>query len=427
MEEEILTTKPSPTKKPKKKNKGRRYAINLILILLVTIGYTTYSLWGSLNEVMQAISSPTADYAYLIVILALILGYYFLDGLILFFFARLYTTSYKLHRGFANAFIGQFYASITPSGSGRQFAQVATYHKQGVNYSAGASIMVMHYILYQVVLIFFGLLSIIINIDIFVNAAPLSVFEMSMPLWLFALIGFLVSGGIIVFMLLVSLSKKLHTFMINKGIDFLAKIKLVRNPKESKTKFTITTENFRIELRRLQSNIPATVAIILMFIVKFLLFYSISYFVGVMLDPTQASFPTYIMSLTRTSFLQMIIGVIPIPGGAGITEYLYEVLFLPVFGDPILTKAIQLVWRTVTFYSGLLVGGFVAALYRSSMQDLVDEETGQVKTFSDLQMETFAERKISSDTAYETSKLSLKEIQRRLTKDKDTKKRKNKE
>ena len=144
-----------------------------------------------------------------------------------------------------------------------------------------------------------------------------------------------------------------------------------------------------------------------------------------MLDPSQASFPTYIMSLTRTSILQMIIGVIPIPGGAGITEYLYEVLFLPVFGDPILTKAIQLVWRTVTFYSGLLVGGFVAALYRSSMQDLVDE-TGQVKTFSDLQMETFAERKISSDTAYETSKLSLKEIQRRLTKDKHIKKRKKK-
>lgn len=420
MEQEIVTAQPTPLKK-KKKNKGRRYAINLVLILLVTIGYTTYTLWGSLNEVMQAISSPTADYRYIAAVLGLILGYYFLDGLILFFFARLYTPTYKLHRGFANAFIGQFYASITPSGSGRQFAQVATYHKQGVNYSAGASIMVMHYILYQVVLIFFGLISIFLNIDMFFSARDLQIFNINMPLWLFALIGFLVSGGIIAFMLLVSLSTKLHVFMIEKGIDLLAKFKLIRNPEAKKTQFTITTENFRIELRRLQSNVPATVMIILMFIVKFLLLYSISYFVGVMLDPSMANFGTYMMSLTRTSFLQMIIGVIPIPGGAGVTEYLYEVLFLPVFGDPILTKAIQLVWRTVTFYSGLLVGGFVAALYRSSMQDLVDEETGQVKTFADLQMETFAERKLSSDTAFETSRLSVKEIERRLSKDKPKK------
>lgn len=419
MEQEINKETPLVKPKTKPKSKGKKYAINLVLILLVTLGYSTYTLWGSFGEVLAALQSPSANYNYAYVILALILGFYFIDGLILFFFARLYTRTYKLHRGFANAFIGQFYASITPSGSGRQFAQVATYHKQGVNYSAGASIMVMHYILYQLVLILFGLVSILMNISIFIGAEPLTIFGLNIPLWLFAVIGFIVSGGIIVFMLLASLSKKLHKFMIDKGIDFLAKIKLIRNPQERKKSLTINTENFRIELRRLQSNFPATVAIVLMFIIKFVLLYSISYYVGVMLDPNLASFGTFISSITRTSFLQMIIGIIPIPGGAGVTEYLYEVLFLPVFGgDLILTKAIQIIWRFVTFYSGLLVGGFVAAFYRSSMEDLVDPDTGKIKTFADLQMETYAERKISSDTAYETSKLSLKEIEKRLKSDK---------
>ncbi len=410
--------------KPKRKNKGKKYAINLVLILLVTIGYSTYTLWGSFGQVLDALRSPTADYNYAYVLLGLIAAYYFLDGLILFFFARLYTRTYKLHRGFANAFIGQFYASITPSGSGRQFAQVATYHKQGVNYSAGASIMVMHYILYQIVLIVFGLVSILMNINIFIDAAPLTILGIDVPLWLFAVLGFVISGGIIVFMLLASLSKGLHKFMINRGIDLLAKIKLIRNPQERKKKLTINTENFRIELRRLQSNIPATIAIVLMFIIKFMMLYSVSYVVAIMLDPNLASFTTFISSMTRTSFLQMIIGAIPIPGGAGVTEYLYEIIFLPVFGDIFLTKAIQIIWRFTTFYSGLLVGGFVAALYRSSMEDLVDEDTGKLKTFADLQVETYAERKLSSDTAYETSKLSLKEIQRRLHADKEKKKRK---
>ena len=425
MEQELQLEAPEKKAKPKVKGRGRKYAINLVLILLVTLGYSTYTLWGSFSEVLAALQSPTANYDYAYVILALIVAYYFLDGLILFFFARLYTRTYKLHRGFANAFIGQFYASITPSGSGRQFAQVATYHKQGVNYSAGASIMVMHYIIYQIVLIVFGLISIFININIFIESPPLHIFGLSIPLWLFAVIGFLVSGGIIVFMLLASLSKKLHKFMIQRGIDLLAKIKLIRNPEEQKKKLTINTENFRIELRRLQSNFPATVMIVIMFVIKFILLYSISYVVAIMLNPAFASVGTYISSLTRTSFLQMIIGVIPIPGGAGFTEYLYEVIFLPVFGgDVILTKAIQIIWRFVTFYSGLLVGGFVAALYRSSMEDLVDQDTGKLKTFADLQVETYAERKLSSDTAYETSKLSLREIQHRLKHDKGKRRKK---
>lgn len=416
MEEELIKTKED--KKKKTKNKTSKYILNLVLILLLTVGYSTFTLWDTFDDVLNALRSPLANYDYAYLILLLLLGFYFIDGVILFFFARLYTRTYKIHRGIANAFIGQFYANITPSGSGRQFAQVATYNKQGVNFSAGASIVVMYYILYQIVLIIFGVLSVLFNIGIFIDSPPLTLLGVNIPLWLFALAGLVISGSIIFFMLLLSLSRRLHKFMIEKGIDILAKLKLIRNPEMRKKKMTISTENFRIELRRLSSNIPATIAIVFLFILKFFFLYSISYVVGIMLDPSLATPGVFFATITRTSFLQMVIGIIPIPGGAGVTEYLYEVMFLPIFNnDLILTKAIQMVWRFATFYSGLIVGGFVAALYRSSMEDLIDPDTGRIKTFTDLQAETFAERKVSSDTAYETSKLSLKEIRNRLGKD----------
>ncbi len=423
MEQEKLSNQ-NVEKKKKVKNKTAKYVTNLVLILILTLGYSTFTLWDTFDDVVRALQSPNANYDYAYIIVLLLLGFYFIDGVILFFFARLYTRTYRLHRGIANAFIGQFYANITPSGSGRQFAQVATYNKQGVNFSAGASIVVMYYILYQIVLILFGIISVVFNVNIFINSPPLNLLGVNIPLWLFALAGLVISGSIIFFMLLVSLSKKLHKFMIEKGIDLLAKIKLIRNPESRKKKLTISTENFRIELRRLSSNVPATIAIVVLFIAKFLLLYSISYVVGVMLDPSLGTGATYFATITRTSFLQMVIGIIPIPGGAGVTEYLYEVMFLPIFNnDLILTKAIQIIWRFATFYSGLVVGGGVAAFYRSSMEGLVDPETGKVKSFIDLQVETFEERKISSDTAYETSKLSLREIRSRLGKDKKGRKR----
>lgn len=418
MEENIVLKEESTIKKKKGKNKTTRYLLNLVLILVLTVGYSTFTLWNTFGEVLAALQSPQANYNYAIIIVLLLIGFYFFDGVILFFFARLYTRTYKLHRGIANAFIGQFYANVTPSGSGRQFAQVVTYNKQGVNVSAGASIVVMYYILYQIVLIIFGLISVLFNIRMFIESPPLNLLGLNVPLWLFAVAGLFISGSIIFFMLVVSLSRKLHAFFIEKGINLLAKIKLIRNPEQRKKKLIISTENFRIELRRLSSNIPATIAILVLFIFKFICLYSTSYVVGVMLDPTLATPSIYFASLTRTSFLQMVIGIVPIPGGAGVTEYLYEVMFLPIFNNEIgLTRAIQIIWRFATFYSGLIVGGFVSALYRSSMEDLIDPSTGKVKTFTDLQVETFAERKISSDTAYETSKLSLREIKARLAKD----------
>lgn len=416
-----IVTEPLETQPKPKKKKKKNHFLNIVIILIITLGYSIYSLWGSFDDVLSALQSPTANYYFFIVLLVIILIYFFIDGLILFFFARLYTSTYRLHRGIANSFIGQFYASITPSSSGRQFAQVVTFNKQGITVSTSASIVVMYYIIYQLVLIVFGLFSMAVNFeDFFLKGATILFLGLQIPLWVFALAGFGVSATIVIVLLLASLSKKIHHFVINNLIGFLGKIKLVRNPELRKKKLMITTENFRIELKRLSSNIPATIMISVLFVIKFTLFYSISYFVALMLDPSLSGFGIYIQSLTRSSFHQMVIGIIPIPGGAGVSEYLFEMMFSPIYANAVnpgaFVKAVQLVWRAFTFYFSLLTGGFVAALYRSSMEEFVQKEGDKLATFSDIQLETYAERKISSDTAYATSQLSVTEIRRRLKK-----------
>ena len=177
----------------------------------------------------------------------------------------------------------------------------------------------------------------------------------------------------------------------------------------------LSTENFRIELRRLQSNIPASLLIMFLFVVRFFLLYSIPYFVIVMLDPSFTTQPIYLQTVVSNSFLQMVTGLFPLPGAAGFTEYFFERLFLPILGgsDNIaFVKAVQIVWRLSTFYVGLISGGLVAAFYRSSMERTLEEE--QQQTFADLQTATLAIRTVTSDTAYTTSSLSVTEIKRKL-------------
>lgn len=411
-----LISKETPVKKKKKSN-----LFNLFIILTITICYSIISLWGDFNSVIAALKSPSANYNYFIVLFLILTLYFLVDGLILFIFARLYTASYKYHRGLATSLIGQFYASITPSSSGRQFSQVVTFKKQGVTVSSAASVMVMYYIIYQIVLILFGVFSMIYNFEsFFLNNATIGFLTFQIPIWVFAILGFGVSASIVIILFLASFSKKFHSFIINNVIGLLSKIKIVKKPEEKKKSLLVTTENFRIELRRLSSNIPVTILIMILFIVKFLLYYSITYFVALMLDPSLSGFKVYLETMTRSSFHQMVVGIIPIPGGAGISEYLFEIMFIPIYDGFSLTnvvafvKAVQLIWRTFTFYISLLIGGFVAALYKSSMEEVIVEEGTEMSTFADVQVSTYAERKVSSDTAYATSQLSVTEIKRKM-------------
>lgn len=403
-----------PQKPRKKMNRTVKYVLNIIIILAVTGIYSWLTLKDQYKEVVAALQNPNADYRFLAVILVLILVYYLIEGLILFIFARLYTTTYKLHRGVANAFIGQFFCDITPSASGGQFAQAVTFKKQGVEVSNAASILVMHHIIYSVVLLVFNFIAIVANINTFVNAAPVNIFGLSIPVWVFTLLGYLLNVLLIVGIFLLAYSKRFHNWVINKGVNIGAKLKLIRNPEERKKKLRLSTENFRIELRRLQSNVPVTILIAVLFVARFFIIYSVPYFVIVMLDPSYTTQPIYISTVVRNSFLRITTDLFPLPGSAGFAEYFFERLFLPVLGNNLpFVKAVQILWRFFTFYFGLIVGGFVAAFYRSSMEKTLEET--EDKTFRDLQSETLEERTISSDTAYATSSLSVVQIKKRLT------------
>ena len=128
-EEKVSTTQDLKVQKQTKRD--RRYLINIIVILLITFGYTTYSLWNELSAVINVFRGTEADYRMIIIIIVLIALKFFIEGIILFIFARLYTPTYKIHRGVANAFIGQFYNDITPSATGGQFAG-KNFAQQGV-------------------------------------------------------------------------------------------------------------------------------------------------------------------------------------------------------------------------------------------------------------------------------------------------------
>ncbi|MDY0177687.1 MAG: lysylphosphatidylglycerol synthase transmembrane domain-containing protein [Bacilli bacterium] len=413
------------SKKEKKKSPWK-YIINIVIVLIVTIGAVAISLAADFKNIVESFKTVNwfwIGMCFLMVILAA--G---LRSLILFAFARLYTRNYHYHQALACDSIGTFYNSVTPGASGGQVIQAYTYKKQGVPISAAASILVMYSIVYQIVLIVYGIVSFIVKydtlmvikaIDFTINNVPISI-----PILPLTIIGFALNLSVILIVLLMSYSRKFHNLVLGPIISFLAKIKIVKNPNKLRENLRVQVENFKIELRRLLSNIPFTILVTILFFLVVTLTYSIPFFAGKALGAEYSSeWISFWDSIYYGNYHQMITGLIPIPGSAGASEYFFNQLFYTYYnssGDiEISTLAAQLIWRTITFTIPLIIGGFVAAFYRSSPKENIPQEHSFRDTFVSLQKSTYVERKQSADAEFDTMRLNRELIRESLKRKKE--------
>ncbi len=151
--------------------KTKKYAINLIVILVVALGFTTFTLLSDNNlaSVIEAFANANGWIIGVILIMMIIIV--LIESTILFILARLYTTRFSLGKGIGNYFIGVFFSHLTPSSSGGQFAQAYTFKQQGIELANAASILVMHFLLYQIAQVFFGFLALIFRFNQFSSLA----------------------------------------------------------------------------------------------------------------------------------------------------------------------------------------------------------------------------------------------------------------
>ena len=426
-----IPEKPVEETSTKKKKTSLKYLLYILIVLIVTAVSLTLSLWGHAQEVFDTFLK--ADIGMVLVMIGLVVFSYFIDGLIIFVFCRLYTRTYRYHQAIAASLVGQFYSNVTPGASGGQIMEAYTMKSQGIQISNAASIMVMWFIIFQTALIGFDVVALIVEWNTVVNVVATIDFDpwgihWNLPLWPLILIGFGLNLFMIALMFAMSYSHRFHNFILHYVIGFLGKIKLVKNPDKMRENLRVQVENFKIELRRLQSNIPVVILQFILFLTLIFVRDSIPYFAGLSLNAWGPDVGFSLGEMFHASFLssfhQMVTGLMPLPGSAGVSELFYSYLFhdfyayLPdgsgnMFGDLGTTIAsTQILWRTVTFHLVLLITGFVAALYRSRGQQIPINANRQ--TFVDLQLETFEERRQSSETMYETAQLSRKEVLAKL-------------
>ncbi|HNX16132.1 MAG TPA: lysylphosphatidylglycerol synthase transmembrane domain-containing protein [Bacilli bacterium] len=441
--------------KSKKKKGALKYVAYLVFVLAVTAGSIVITLYQNFNEIIHQLA--TCNWWWLLLVFGTMAACVAIRSFILFCFARLYTRDYHFYRAVAVDQIGVFYNAVTPTSSGGQVMQAYTYKKQGIPLSSAVSVLAMYSILFQLVLIFYGVLAFIVKYDA-INSIGSIRFQIAdwafaLPIWPLTIIGFLLNVSIISIVLLMGYWKGFHNFIMGPVISFLAKIRLVKNPDKKRESLRVQVENFKIEMRRLFSNIPFTILIVVSFFILMTLKDAIPYFVGLSLGNLSTS-ANYWDAVFLSNYHQMVTGLIPTPGSAGVSEYFFARLFVasgPTAensfyfneGTPeaiyeiyknggadmtmqqaiakansvasnSLASAALLIWRSITFIIPVFISGLVTAFYRASPKDEISEVPNR-ETFVTLQSQTLVERAENMETMLETSKLKREEIMRVLS------------
>ena len=110
----------------------------------------------------------------------------------------------------------------------------------------------------------------------------------------------------------------------------------------------------------MKNNFKNTVLSFTFNLLSLLCLYIIPLFIYLSLDNNEM---TVVNSLVLSGYTFLIGSFVPIPGGSGGLEYAYT-KFFGIFYSGGLLSASMLLWRLITYYLGIIIGGITLITYR---------------------------------------------------------------
>ncbi len=328
------------------------YWFNFLLIAGLTALVLYLTLRNNPADVLQMLK--TADREWLIAVVVIVIGIRLLNGLAIKWECNLSYPQYTWLQGIINAFTGGFFNEITPSATGGQFAQIFIFRKQGIPASSAAGVLWMNFILYQSTMVGSVFLLILLRFHHFYSTYS--------QFFLVVLLGFLVNAAVIVGLWAMGRFPKFYTWVCTTGVRIGCRLHLIKDREKAIENLNQQLDRFGREvgiLRHHKERIPQVAGVHLL---RLLLYYSVPYFCARALH-MPVEFSQLLDILALSSFLSMVTSFVPLPGASGGSEAVFVLMFSTIFGRSHVS-AVMLVWRFMTYYFDMALGGIVFLIAR---------------------------------------------------------------
>lgn len=325
--------------------KKKKNVINMLILIVITIVVLYFSLKDNFNEIMHEIL--TLNPLWLLLALLLAFGYWFFKAIEFRNATRKFQPDFTLKSAIRMTLSTSFFNAITPFATGGQPFQVYMLKKAGLKLTDSTNVIMENFIVYQIALVLLGMVAIISNFfGHFYKEAVL--------LKNLVTLGFIINTAVVVGLFLIAFNQRFNKAMSRGVIHLLSKLHFVKDEQQKKKEFEEYINHFHKGAKLLLADkkqfLKAVglnlIALTSQYLIPVALLYSMGDF---------TSFNGY-LSVITSAYVMLIGSFVPIPGGTGGLEF----GFIAFFGNFITgskLNAIMLLWRGLTYYFGLIIGG----------------------------------------------------------------------
>ena len=330
----------------------KKYRLNIILIVIIAFIVIFFSLKDDFNGAINYFKN--INYLWILVAVLFMIANIFFQSLSQYRFLKEVDPNYKFLSCFRLMCMAMFFNAITPFSSGGQPFEMYLLSKEGIKVSDSLNALIQNFITYQFGLIFTGTVVIVIN-------AIFKILPDSLLLKKIVLIGYFANVIVMGLIIFFSRAKKVNTKLFSKLIKFIFHFKFIKNREEKEEEFLKYLDDFYNSTAIMKNNKKNTILSFIFNLISLCFLYLIPVFVFYALGNYELSFEN---SFIASAFTFLIGSFVPIPGATGGLEYGFVDFFKVFISNATLLSAGMLLWRLITYYFSMFLGGIILMTYR---------------------------------------------------------------
>lgn len=320
---------------------------NAIILLIITFIVLFFILKDNFPSIISTLAK--VNIGWLFISLLVIFLYYLFRSVSVLMLIRKYHEKFPLKKILKLMVVMQFANGVTPLNSGGQPLTIYLLKRNGVKVSDGTTVMLQDFLFYQLALVTYGILAILLNLKFkFLNNDPV--------ITSLIIIGFVANSFIAFTLILVSKAKRFTKKILRVIVKFLSKIKIIKNRDQVIEKYSNSLDNFYNSVKFIKNHksllfksyICNFIALTFYYVVPIFILFSIGNFVSF----------NAIEAIVSTAYVFIIASFIPIPGATGGIEYAFMSIFGSFIGGATL-GTVLIIWRFITYYLIMIIGAII--------------------------------------------------------------------
>lgn len=324
----------------------KKYTLLLLLLILI-ISLTYYSIFNETNYRLLFESIKSIKIRYMFLCLIIVFLYFIAQGLYMKVVLKILHKKITLKKGTFYSMIEFYFSGITPSSTGGQPVELYYMTKDNIPIRKSYITLLLNTIYFKLILLILGIFALFLK--------PEYIFNYSSIYIIFFVFGFLVDIFMCIACFMLIFKQEYVKKILNWIIKIGSKTKLFRE-KVKKINVGEVLKDYREELIYIKNKkFTMFMSFIITFIQRILLF-SVAYIIYRSLGFSKFN---YIDLLMIQVCVQIAAEALPIPGGTGLSETVYQTIFVTVFGLAYADIG-MLLTRTFTFYIPILITGLIS-------------------------------------------------------------------